>query len=1009
MIKISSLCKIYKSKKRKTCYALKDITLTLPDAGLVFVLGKSGSGKSTLLNLIGGLDAITSGSIRVDGNDLSSLNERELCDYRNTHIGFIFQDYHLIDELTVFDNIAISLDLLEIKDKQLVTDALERVGLAGYDDRYPSELSGGEQQRVAIARALVKRPKIILADEPTGNLDTETANDIIELLREAARDCLILIVSHNVNDANNYADRIIRLKTGTVIEDRTRNPEFSNEITLENNTLVYPDGISLSDTDIDLINNNKAANLVKRVDKFLPTLDDQEEERKVRVEKKTLPWRQKIRLSGLFLKRKRFAIAASAFMLAMIMLIFSLAQTMIAFDSNKMLQDEMKKSGVSSMWLNKVPNEEQKLYLDQNYRIPVPDSDIEAIRNAGYQGDIYPVLSLTVSVTSFNASYTGIGDSYFKGTPYLTSGLGTLVVDEEFLTKKFGDFEWAAKVDQFIPEGLVITDYLADAILAANPNYEGKTYQDLLQEYCVLPRYYHRMYINGIIYTGYREQYAGLLERAQQRGYNLATDEEFRAFLEDVYDRLGYTYATNPDFEQEYINSYLTDDIFGYKFNFNNSVDIIDLESPNVYDYNILVNSNGYEFNGQWFYTDKCPAIPEGAKYIRVSYHDGCDDLGYTEDARFAPDSATLVFSDGTYASAEELNAYSGYLINAYDGTLYDATKGLFINDYYSLEQDPELYQTWTKVSDYIEIPEGTTITEFLSITSPRYASCAFYDENKIFIDATMIDSGNHLPEASMYWDIEDYNNVFGTEYTMDTLGDFVPHKVLLTHYHYADTNNENPLFSKEVTIIGLGARSVSSDIAELFKKDIIQTYSLYLDGTEGIGGVFDLLSSLSFEHQNWASESIYTMTKVMDVFAPIFELVRLFMCCAIILIFISFSNKMIKSKMHEIGILKALGTKNGHILSIFGIQVMLIALLTGIFSTIGYVFFIDTANTLLTDAMIRFNPNQLISELQFLDFIPGVAIGNVLLVFALAFVSLIPPMIKIKLIQPVKIIKTKE
>lgn len=108
MIKIASLNKVYQSKKRKRCFALNDVNLTLPDAGLIFVLGKSGSGKSTLLNLIGGLDNVTSGSIEVDGNDLAKFKEKEFCNYRNTHIGFIFQDYHLIDELTVYDNIALS-------------------------------------------------------------------------------------------------------------------------------------------------------------------------------------------------------------------------------------------------------------------------------------------------------------------------------------------------------------------------------------------------------------------------------------------------------------------------------------------------------------------------------------------------------------------------------------------------------------------------------------------------------------------------------------------------------------------------------------------------------------------------------------------------------------------------------------------------------------------------------------------------------------------------------------
>ena len=179
MIEIKNVTKIYRAKKRGQHKALDNINLTLQDNGLVFVIGKSGSGKSTLLNLIGGLDSATAGNIVVDGNDITTYAEGQLSNYRSGHIGFIFQDYHLLDELTVAENICLSLDLVREEDNGRVAEALKKVGLDGYQDRYPNELSGGEQQRVAIARAIVKRPKLILADEPTGNLDNVTATAII--------------------------------------------------------------------------------------------------------------------------------------------------------------------------------------------------------------------------------------------------------------------------------------------------------------------------------------------------------------------------------------------------------------------------------------------------------------------------------------------------------------------------------------------------------------------------------------------------------------------------------------------------------------------------------------------------------------------------------------------------------------------------------------------------------------------------------------------------------------
>ena len=346
MIKITALSKVYRSKNRKKCHALKNISLTLPDTGLVFVLGKSGSGKSTLLNLIGGLDNLTRGKIEVDGNNLARFNEKDFCNYRNTHIGFIFQDYHLIDELTIYENIVLSLNLRRIEDKDKVKSALEKVDLSGYEDRYPSELSGGERQRIAIARAIVKNPRVILADEPTGNLDTLTSKAILTLLKDLAKECLILIVSHNINDANKYADRIIELKAGVIVSDRTRNPDFVDHVSLRDNTLLYPEGTNLSDADIELINNTRGSNaqMVKRADKFISQKTEDIAGKTHKIENESLSIGREINLSLKFLKSKVLYIAFSSFMVAIIMVIMALSQTIIAFDANQVIVDEMKKA-----------------------------------------------------------------------------------------------------------------------------------------------------------------------------------------------------------------------------------------------------------------------------------------------------------------------------------------------------------------------------------------------------------------------------------------------------------------------------------------------------------------------------------------------------------------------------------------------------------------------------------------------------------------------------------------
>lgn len=227
MIKLNGVTKTYRMKSGEV-HALKGVSLDLPESGMVFVLGKSGCGKSTLLNVVGGLDEITSGEIVVDGVSMSEYRAKDYDMYRNRYIGFIFQEYNLIDGFNVGKNISLALELQQNKDKKsLIENVLEQVGLAGFYNRKINELSGGQKQRVAIARALVKNPRIILADEPTGNLDSATAEEIFGLLKELSSDRLILVVSHDRENAEQYADRIIELKDGEVLSDRTIN-ELSN-------------------------------------------------------------------------------------------------------------------------------------------------------------------------------------------------------------------------------------------------------------------------------------------------------------------------------------------------------------------------------------------------------------------------------------------------------------------------------------------------------------------------------------------------------------------------------------------------------------------------------------------------------------------------------------------------------------------------------------------------------------------------------------------------------------
>ncbi|MDE6617645.1 MAG: ABC transporter ATP-binding protein/permease [Clostridiales bacterium] len=226
MLKLNNVSKSYISKSKQEVPALKNIDLEISDRGMVFILGKSGSGKSTLLNILGGLDSATGGEIFVDNQSFADFKQADYDNYRNQYVGFVFQEFNLLNDFDVANNVALALRLskeAEITDK--VAAALQSVGLSSdYLTRKIDELSGGEKQRVAIARAIVKDSRMILADEPTGNLDSETGESIWNILKDLSDKKLVIVVTHDRESAEKYGDRIIEISDGKIISDSGEQP-----------------------------------------------------------------------------------------------------------------------------------------------------------------------------------------------------------------------------------------------------------------------------------------------------------------------------------------------------------------------------------------------------------------------------------------------------------------------------------------------------------------------------------------------------------------------------------------------------------------------------------------------------------------------------------------------------------------------------------------------------------------------------------------------------------------
>lgn len=354
MLELKNISRYYEQKKGPTVRALDDVSLKFNDKGMVFVLGKSGSGKSTLLNVIGGLDKYTAGELLISGKSTLDFKQSEFDSYRNTMVGFIFQEYNVLDDFTVSQNIGIALELQGKKvTEEAINEMLDLFDLSGLGGRKPNTLSGGQKQRVAIARALVKNPDIIMADEPTGALDSETGKQLFKTLTKLAKDRLVIVVSHDRDFAETYGDRIIEFQDGKIIRDVTKVPaEGKGEENLE----FTPEGIKvrpkyiLTAEDLVAINeyirqkeNNEILITTGSKHAFVETVAPQKPSpiREVKFIKSRLPFLSSLKMGTSALKHKKFRLVFSVILASLSFSMFGVSDTMAAFDKKTAMVDSL--------------------------------------------------------------------------------------------------------------------------------------------------------------------------------------------------------------------------------------------------------------------------------------------------------------------------------------------------------------------------------------------------------------------------------------------------------------------------------------------------------------------------------------------------------------------------------------------------------------------------------------------------------------------------------------------
>lgn len=574
MIEIKNLTKIYFGSKEQV-KALDNVSLVLPDKGLVFVLGKSGSGKSTFLNMLGGLDSVTEGDILVNGVSIVNLKNSKLDMYRNDYVGIIYQNFNLFPNDSVKQNI---MESGHISNKKITYEQIvslcEELDLVGKENELVKNLSGGQKQRVAIARSLIKDPKIILADEPTGNLDNKTTKVIFDTLKKISKDKLVVVISHDIESAEKYADRIIYLSDGKVVDDVVRNFKYKSS---SEDSMKLPSNREFSDEEVEEINDSlKKHNLrvEKRVEKFIESKEiEREYNDGFKLSESKRIFKLSLSISNKFFRSTIVSFVTTVLMLTFIIGVLSISHTLSQFDSEGAVKN------IAGAYQNKafVLNKAYSYYddvndINKNYHIKVQNEDIEKFKDGGYEGNIFkvyntPAITGSVNINNEMGLVSGKRELYLG--VYTYTSLGTVICDYDYLRYLFGELKVIAGSLENTEKTskLIVTDYFADSILAMDIFTDTNQYisEDLENPYSKIidKILWNRYQIGAVIETGYKERYAELIEKFEKIEREPQNQSEIikeimglpmsAKFYEELSSSLNFTYSVNTNFYEDYI------------------------------------------------------------------------------------------------------------------------------------------------------------------------------------------------------------------------------------------------------------------------------------------------------------------------------------------------------------------------------------------------------------------------------------------------------------------------
>ncbi len=549
MIILKNVSKIYKTSKNNFEIGLDKINLTISNAGLVFIVGTSGSGKSTLLNLLSALDKPTSGEIIIHSKCLNNSKDKYLDYYRSNYVANIFQEFNLLEDFNVYSNIELSSHLNNTKvSKNLIDKVLNMVNLSGKGLRKINELSGGEKARVGIARALIKNPSIILADEPTGNLDTNSSEEVIKILKSISETKLVIVVTHDVNLALNYADRIIELKDGRILKDETYN------------------------------------NIEK-------------EEEKVKLKKTRLSLTKSSILAFKNLKSKKIRLCITSILVTFSLSLFALAMSLTNYDVSSAHAKAMVNNNVTHVEILKTID--GKVYDTSRFLTDFTTSDLEEVKLVS-DLNFSKAETLTsdnelprITLNMLENDYMFYKVNLYDPNIIITHNteleklhiIGTMPKDEEILIHKL-------LADYIIYYGINIIseNELGEKITTL---YKPTSYEELINSKVDIPFGNLSVHISGIINDD-------LTKFEELKNITYEDEKKLKNNNVKEYNRISKLYEELINKSYEYLNYFIVSE------NFVNSINIVPNTAIDTERYKFLYEYNGtkYELNGIFSYYD---------------------------------------------------------------------------------------------------------------------------------------------------------------------------------------------------------------------------------------------------------------------------------------------------------------------------------------------------------------------------------------------------------------------